>query len=128
MAKGKALLHDMAVVEVGEFVKMEAIDFLRKLRMMHYAINQSIVPKKDTQNYINKTDVEILWYVIKDVKINYAYLIMRWMKHKGKILHQSSYASRQTKEVLLYGVLITKILRMNNVPLQGIDDINVPHS
>ena len=77
LAKGKALLHDSAVVEVGEFVKMEATDLPGNLRMLHYAINRSIVPKKDTQNYMNKTDVEILWYVLKDIKINYAHLILR---------------------------------------------------
>ena len=37
-----------AVVEVGLYVDLEATDFEGDLRMIHYAVNRSITPKKDT--------------------------------------------------------------------------------
>lgn len=123
-----AYFKSKAVVEVGPFVDLEATDFGGDLRMIHYAVNRSITPKKDTQNHVTAKDIEILWHVTKGTQINFAALILDRMRYKWKQFFKKSYEKSQRKDGLPYGTIITGLLQAEGLDLSRYESQQIPHS
>ncbi|MBN8157066.1 hypothetical protein J0J30_24015, partial [Vibrio vulnificus] len=67
--------------------EMEAMDMPIKYRLLHYAINRHIFPKKATNNHITNLDIEILWHLKEGREINFPHLMLHMMKRKRKLLY-----------------------------------------
>lgn len=95
-------------------------------RILHYALNRNIFPKKVGNNYITNLDREIIWHVEERRMVNFTHLMMKMIKSKYYLLHVEVRSKIVKHKVMPYGAIITKIFKELKVPLEGEEFVPFP--
>ncbi|KAF1877087.1 hypothetical protein Lal_00033643 [Lupinus albus] len=97
---------------LGETVKNRDIPSARYLtledRLVHYFLTYAILPKFSNHSQISDIDLQLMYAIKYNIKINWAKMIMQQMWHV-----------RGSQSPLPYAIFITKILEHFDISLDG---------
>ncbi|KAJ8768804.1 hypothetical protein K2173_023708 [Erythroxylum novogranatense] len=123
--KGADLLSQLCSDHSPPF---EAMDLPLNYRLLLYAINRVVYPKKSSNNQITSLDKEILWHMEEERKINYPSLIIQMMRKKASLLRGQLKGKLVRHKGTPYAALISSLAQLQRCDLNNYAHYPYPQS
>ncbi|KAL6518087.1 hypothetical protein OROMI_033788 [Orobanche minor] len=109
-------LKSKTVIEVTDNV-FENNDFGINIRLLLVALTKCIMPKVNTQHKLVEIDRNVVYHVLNDDRVDFASIVIGWMKTKSEMFRSKHYASRSRKAGMPFGSILTMLFRYHNIDL-----------
>ncbi|KAL6561733.1 hypothetical protein OROMI_017334 [Orobanche minor] len=109
-------LKSKTVIEVTDNI-FENNDFGINIRLLLVAFTKCIMPKVNTQHKLVEIDRNVVYHVLNDDRIDFASIVIGWMKTKSEMFRSKHYASRSRKAGMPFGSILTTLFRYHNIDL-----------
>ncbi|KAL6515781.1 hypothetical protein OROHE_018315 [Orobanche hederae] len=109
-------LKSKTVIEVTDAV-FENNDFGINIRLLLVAFTKCIMPKVNTQHKLVEVDRNVVYHVLNKDRVDFASIVIGWMKTKSEMFRSKHYASRSRKAGMPFGSILTMIFRYHNIDL-----------
>ncbi|KAL6529097.1 hypothetical protein OROHE_014841 [Orobanche hederae] len=111
-------LKSKTVIEVTDNV-FENNDFGIDIRLLLVAFTKCIMPKVNTQHKLVEIDRNVVYHVLNDDRVDFASIVIGWMKTKSEMFRSKHYASRSRKAGMSYGSILTMLFRHHNIDMSS---------
>ncbi|KAL6555523.1 hypothetical protein OROHE_007195 [Orobanche hederae] len=111
-------LKSKTVIEVTDNV-FENNDFGIGIRLLLVAFTKCIMPKVNTQHKLVEIDRNVVYHVLNDDRVDFASIVIGWMKTKSEMFRSKHYASRSRKAGMPYGSILTMLFRHHNIDMSS---------
>ncbi|KAL6561214.1 hypothetical protein OROMI_016815 [Orobanche minor] len=117
-------LKSKMVIEVTDNV-FENNDFGINIRLLLVAFTKCIMPKVNTQHKLVEINRNVVYHVLNDDRVDFASIIIGWMKTKIEMFRSKHYASRSRKAGMPFGSILTMLFRYHDIDLMSEPSISV---
>ncbi|KAL6588265.1 hypothetical protein OROMI_001243 [Orobanche minor] len=119
---------DLSERDIMEFLKSKTVikvtdnvfennDFGINIRLLLVALTKCIMPKVNTQHKLVEIDKNVVYHVLNDDRVNFASIVIGWIKTKSEMFRSKHYASRSRKAGMPFGSILTMLFRYYNIDL-----------
>ncbi|KAL6561363.1 hypothetical protein OROMI_016964 [Orobanche minor] len=127
---------DLSEQDIMEFLKSETVievtdnvfennDFGINIRLLLVAFTKCIMPKVNTQHKLVEIDRNVVYHVQNDDRVDFASIVIGWMKTKSEMFRSKHYASRSRKAGMPFGSILTMLFRYHNIDLTSEPSLSV---
>ncbi|KAL6517374.1 hypothetical protein OROMI_033075 [Orobanche minor] len=109
-------LKSKTVIEVTDNV-FENNDFGINIRLLLVAFTKCIMPKVNTQHKLVEIDTNVVYHVLSEDRVDFASIVIGWMKTNSEMFRSKHYASRSRKAGMPFGSILTMLFRYHNIDL-----------